>query len=67
MNNTLEIARVALLEPAGIKETQLESIIGNIISPTIDAADMYFQTSFSESWVLEDGIVKSAKPVSQPA
>ena len=28
------------------------------MGPSIDAADLYFQHSRSESWVLEDGIVK---------
>ncbi len=58
MQQTLSIAKHLLLEPAGITEVQLQGILGNILVKKIDAADLYFQTSYSESWLLEDGIVK---------
>lgn len=59
MNNNLIIARQALLEPAGITENQLESILGKVLGHAVDNADLYFQATKSESWVLEEGIIKS--------
>jgi len=58
MNNNLSLAKQLLLEPAGISENQLHAVLGNILGKSIDAADIYFQSSYSESWLLEDGIVK---------
>lgn len=58
MQQTLNIAKQLLLEPAGITEVQLQGILANILVKKIDAADLYFQNSYSESWLLEDGIVK---------
>lgn len=54
----LEIARKTLLLPAGIDETHLQKILGNILGRDIDSADLYFQAEYHESWVLEDGLVK---------
>lgn len=58
MTNFLEIAKHDLLDPAGITENQLQKVLGNVLGSTVDNADLYFQSSYSESWVLEDGIVK---------
>lgn len=58
MDKTLTIAQHALLEPAGLTENQLQSILGKVLGQSIDNADLYFQASHSESWVIEDGIVK---------
>ena len=33
-------------------------MLGDLAGPGIDAADLYFQGQISESWALEDGIVK---------
>ena len=33
-------------------------MLGEVAGPGIDAADLYFQSQVSETWVLEDGIVK---------
>lgn len=59
MTNFLDIARKNLLEPAGLNDTQLHTILGTVLGGTIDNADLYFQSTYSESWVLEDGIIKS--------
>lgn len=58
MQNMLDIARHVLLEPAGLSDSQLETILGKVLGSTIDNADLYFQASAHESWVLEDGLVK---------
>lgn len=41
-----------------IDENQIEGVLGNVVGPHIDAADIYFQQSEEESWMLEDSIVK---------
>src|SRR3989338_6295372 len=41
-----------------IDEKQLETALGKAFGPNIDAADLYLEQSESESWLLEDGIVK---------
>ncbi|TAM10771.1 MAG: metalloprotease TldD [Nevskiaceae bacterium] len=55
----LETASEQLLSPAGLDEHTLQKLLGGLMRPGIDAADLYFQHSTSESWMLEDGIVKS--------
>jgi len=58
MVNFLDIAQQDLLEPAGLTEDQLQHVLGNVLGNSIDNADLYFQSTYSESWVLEDGIIK---------
>ena len=58
MTNFLEIARHDLLDPAGLTDSQLQGVLGTVLGHAIDHADLYFQSSYSESWVLEDGIIK---------
>jgi TldD protein len=59
MTNALEIAQRTLLAPASLDESGIARVLGGLMRPGIDAADLYFQHSLSESWVFEDGIVKS--------
>ncbi len=56
--NTLDIARHTLLAPTGLGDTELSRVLDQLMQPGIDGADLYFQLSRSESWALEDGIVK---------
>lgn len=58
MADYFHIAKQDLLDPAGITDNQLQSVLGTLLGNTIDNADLYFQSSHSESWVLEDGIIK---------
>jgi TldD protein len=58
MTSALEIARKNLLEPGGLTDNQLQNVLGKILGNSIDNADLYFQASYSESWVLEDSIIK---------
>lgn len=37
----------------------LQSVLGQLAQRRLDYADLYFQTSSHESWVLEDSIIKS--------
>ncbi len=57
-NKALSIAERTLLEPAGLEPSRLESIIGSILEAPVDLADIYLQYARSESWMLEDGIIK---------
>ncbi len=56
--DALTIAKRHLLEPTGLDERALESTLDKVMGHAVDAADIYFQSVRSESWVLEDGIVK---------
>ena len=54
-----ETASALLLAPHALDETRLQSVFGQIMAHQVDYADLYFQYSRSESWSLEEGIVKS--------
>jgi len=54
----LNLARQAILIPAGIQDGDIEKIMGRLLSSPVDAADIYFQSSHFESWVMEGGIIK---------
>jgi len=55
----LELASEQLLAPAGIDERDLERALSRLVGGAIDLGDLYFQHRQSESWGLEDGIVKA--------
>lgn len=59
MTNFLDIARKNLLDPAGLTDNQLQRVLSNVLGNAVDNADLYFQATYSESWVLEDGIIKT--------
>ena len=44
--------------PAGIQDGDIEKIMSRLLSSPVDAADIYFQSSHFESWVMEGGIIK---------
>ena len=48
----------SILTPTGMDESHIELIMNNLLSVSVDDADIYFQASHFESWSLEDGIVK---------
>ncbi len=58
MTNVIELVSHDLLDPSGLTEGQLHKVIAHLAGPQIDYADLYFQSTYSESWVLEDGIIK---------
>jgi len=58
MTNILTLSESRLLRPGGLTSSQLDNVFSQLMGPAIDAADIYFQHSRSEGWVLEDGIVK---------
>ena len=59
MSNLLAQVETRLLMPAELSQDAVAGVLGQLVSaPGVDAADLYFQHQISESWVLEDGIVK---------
>ncbi len=58
MTSLIAQAEQRLLRPGGLSATDLEPVFARLMAPSIDAADLYFQHSRAESWLLEDGIVK---------
>lgn len=52
-------ARDLLLTPFGLDESRLANALSTIFTHRVDYADLYFQFTKSESWSLEEGIVKS--------
>ena len=59
MSDRLALAQRHLLEPGGLDQTQLEQVLADLMGPAIDSGDIYFQSTSHESWVLEDGLVRS--------
>lgn len=58
MSDLIQQAERTILTPSGLGINHIDQVLGELVSNGVDQADVYFQTSRSESWVLEDGIVK---------
>jgi TldD protein len=58
-SDLLPSARRDLLAPASLDLNDLSRVLQGLMRPGVDAADLYFQSSLSESWMLEDGIIKT--------
>lgn len=56
--SALDFARDLLLAPGSLTDDSLNRVLGEVLSYSIDSADLYFQASRFESWMLEDGIIK---------
>ena len=54
----LDKASSLLLAPSGLDENDLQKVLDQLMGHAVDSADLYFQLSRHEAWVLEDGIVK---------
>ncbi len=52
-------ANAMLLAPYALDDNRLQTVFGQIMAHRVDYADLYFQYSRSESWSIEEGIVKS--------
>ncbi len=57
--SSLLLAQNTLLTPFSLDPAQLSQVFGQLMRRGVDYADLYFQYSRSESWSLEEGIVKS--------
>ena len=58
MSKSLDIAKQQLLSPVGMELADIQKTLDQLSTRNIDQADLFFESSRSESWVLEDGIVK---------
>ncbi len=59
MTDLIPVAESLLLAPGGLSVAQLDRAFARLLGPGIDDGDLYFQHARRESWMLEDGIVKS--------
>ncbi|HKA45356.1 MAG TPA: metalloprotease TldD [Burkholderiales bacterium] len=59
LETSFATANEILLAPYALDGNRLETVFGQIMAHRIDYADLYFQYTRSESWSLEEGIVKS--------
>ena len=55
----LAVAQQWLLQPHGLTERHLRAALATIRAHRVDDADLYFQYTRSQSWSLEESIVKS--------
>ncbi len=55
----IDLATAALLAPHGLDEAAIGRVFGLVRAHRADDADLYFQLSRAESWMLEEGQVKS--------
>ena len=55
----MNIIQDNILNNFDLTDARLEKILSSACPKKIDFADIYFQYTKSESWQLEDGIVKS--------
>ena len=61
MDPIFALAEQRLLAPGALDPAALERVFALLMGPQVDAADLYFQHSREESWMLEDGIVKDGQ------
>jgi len=54
----LNQVKQSILTPYGMQEKDIDQIMDSMLSAPVDNADIYFQSSHFESWVLEGGIIK---------
>src|SRR6185437_7990307 len=54
----LSLARDLILKPSGLDDGRLDRVFGEVLTHSVDFADLYFQLARQESWSLEDGMVK---------
>ncbi|MCG8314131.1 MAG: metalloprotease TldD [Pseudomonadales bacterium] len=59
MTDDLARAKEILWAPYSIDEDKSQRLLGLIYSSKLNYGDLFFQRSYGESWILEDGIVKS--------
>ncbi|TDQ36312.1 metalloprotease TldD [Thiopseudomonas denitrificans] len=58
MTQQTQDAAQVLLAANGLQLSDLDALLAQVAGPGIDAGDLYFQRRMTESWVLEEGIVK---------
>jgi TldD protein len=58
LSDLLNEVQGQLWGPSGIELGQVEALMGRLMSPSVDIGELFFQRQKSQSWSLEDGIVK---------
>ena len=58
MSQSLEMAKQHLLEPVGLQTADIQNTLDKLMDHDVDAADLYFEASRAESWVMEDSIIR---------
>ena len=58
MSKALELAKQQLLDPVGLDTGDIQNTLDKLMAHDIDAADLYFEASRAESWVMEDSIIR---------
>lgn len=58
-HRNMDFAEKSLLSSAHLNQRQLEEILAQVMTRAVDSADIYLQSARGESWLLEDGIVKT--------
>jgi len=56
--NAVSNVMSSMLEPVGLGETQLGKTLSSMMKGGVDYADLYFQVSRSESWSVEDRMIR---------
>lgn len=59
LDNLFLTAQQSLFKPYAIESGHIEQVFASMMAHRLDYADLYFQYGRSESWSLEEGIVKS--------
>ena len=59
LETSFAAANEILLAPYALDSQRLQGVFGDIMAHRVDYADIYFQYNRSESWSLEESIVKS--------
>ncbi len=57
-NQILQTVENHFLSPGSLNRSDLFSVMENILSKSVDSADLFFQSHRHESWVMEDSIVR---------
>lgn len=55
---SLTLVSEQLLTANNLQHDDLFSLLGQMTARRLDYADLYFQSSYHEAWVIEDGIIK---------
>ncbi len=58
MNNKLILAKKLLFEPYSLDENKIFNVLTSVLNKNIKHSDLYFQTSFNETFILENSIIK---------
>jgi TldD protein len=58
MSQNLKLAEQQLLNPVGMESQDIQKTLDKLMTHDIDYADLYFEASRAESWVMEDSIIR---------